>query len=506
VAGKEIELDKAELKKLLVRSKKEPVNCAVGEAKTGQALIQLHKIKQPRAVSAEMEKEYGVMKNLRWGKAEVDVDADPKLVILFLNRAVSGMARKLKKTLKGTGFSKVEIRLEDGSVVEAVGEEEEDGAEHEGEETAQAPQAGPDAGSLGAELAALIPRVQALVDARAKADAAKLATQANVALKAANLEAAMQSIGQLKTLLDSIGTAAKGGDVAADGVALGRELAALIGRIAKETGADAAKRTELSKLAAQANAAHKGQEFGTAATLIERLRRALDATGESAGHEEESAEPDAGALAEYLTGRLQDAKVRLARLMNDKHPATRDIAALFAAASKSVESKAEDASARLDVLENSLRQATAPAGGQVDTGSTVSIAFRKLLIDWHKAQDTARDNLRSLGTAFLDLEEVQNDPRYDEVEKQVSDLVNLVPDFGDQLDTAVNALLNTGGKGADEVKALRGTLQQYRQQLTNAPALARLEKFAVEDLGAPYPVHAALSAALSQMEQQLANA
>ncbi len=121
-------IDKAEIKKLLIRSKKEPVNCAVGLDKSAQAVISLHKIKQPRAVLKDLEDDFGVVKNPRWGTASVDVDTDPKLVILTLNKSAPGFARKMKKTLKGTGFVKVMIRLDDGSIDEMEDEDEEDAA------------------------------------------------------------------------------------------------------------------------------------------------------------------------------------------------------------------------------------------------------------------------------------------------------------------------------------------------------------------------------------------
>ncbi len=127
------EIDKNELKKLLIRSKKEPVNCAVGQAADGSAVIMLDKIKQPRAVFKKMEEEYGDIKNGRWGTAEVDVDADPKLVILTINKAASGLARKLKKTLKGTTFTKVRVMLEGGGVDEEEMEDDEDEDEDPGQ-------------------------------------------------------------------------------------------------------------------------------------------------------------------------------------------------------------------------------------------------------------------------------------------------------------------------------------------------------------------------------------
>ena len=121
-------MEVGELRKLLTKSKTEPVNAAVGlDGKN--AVIMLHKIKQPKAVSKDLEGKFKELKNARWGTAFVDIDNDPKLVILTLNRAASGMGAKLKKTLKGTGFSKVRIQLEDGTVAEDIGEEDEEEGE-----------------------------------------------------------------------------------------------------------------------------------------------------------------------------------------------------------------------------------------------------------------------------------------------------------------------------------------------------------------------------------------
>ena len=121
-------MEVADMKRLLTKSKVEPVNVAVGlDGKN--AVMMLHKIKQPKAVSKDLEGKFKGLKNPRWGTAFVDTDADAKLVILTLNRAASGMGQKLKKTLKGTGFSKVRIQLEDGTVDEDVGEEDEEESE-----------------------------------------------------------------------------------------------------------------------------------------------------------------------------------------------------------------------------------------------------------------------------------------------------------------------------------------------------------------------------------------
>ena len=143
-------MDVGEMKKLLSKSKTEPVNMAFAvNGKT--AVMLLDKVKQPKALSAILEKKYAEAKNVRWGTAAVDLEDDPKLVVLTVKRAASGVGRLLKKTLKGTGFSKIRIQLEDGSVVESVAEEDEEEEGAAAPAAAAAPAPGEPAPSAAAE-------------------------------------------------------------------------------------------------------------------------------------------------------------------------------------------------------------------------------------------------------------------------------------------------------------------------------------------------------------------
>ena len=211
-------MDKADMKKLLTVSKKQPVNCAVGVTKTGVVLM-MDKIKQPKAVLKDLEKKFADMKQPHWGSAVVDMDADPKLVVLTLNKAAPGMARKMKKTLKGTGFSKVEIRLEDGTVADTAdeGDEEEEAgpaAAARPVEAAPAPAdaagVGPDAGVLTQQLTGLVGQLKAALAADpSRAEPLKaLATQAQASLKSGDLPAAQSAVTQLAQALGGEGGAA----------------------------------------------------------------------------------------------------------------------------------------------------------------------------------------------------------------------------------------------------------------------------------------------------------
>ena len=223
-------IDKAEVKKLLIQSKREPVSCAVGLGPDQQALIMLHKVKQPRALAKELEKNYGEIKNPRWGTAFVDIDDDPKLVIVTLNKPSSGLARKLKKALTGTGFSKLRIALEDGSVAEAVEEEDEDeeGAELSGDGAATPDDAAAetvstapggvvasapddsggepiDPAQLTARLTDLVKQMMGVIakNPTQKSALAELAMNAQASLKRGDLDSAAEGVEILRQAIDS---------------------------------------------------------------------------------------------------------------------------------------------------------------------------------------------------------------------------------------------------------------------------------------------------------------
>jgi hypothetical protein len=167
-------MDKGELRKLLLKSKQEPLNCAVatGDGRKSQpALILLDRRKPPKTLMKELEKQFPEARNPRFGTAQVDPEADAKLVLLRLNAGASGLAERLAKSLKGTGFSKVKIMLGDGTVAEQV-EEPEAGQ-------AAAPATAP--ARPAAEAAAVTPAAKAAAappDAAAAQAAARTATNA----------------------------------------------------------------------------------------------------------------------------------------------------------------------------------------------------------------------------------------------------------------------------------------------------------------------------------------
>ena len=216
--------DRATLKALLKRSSEDkPARCAFAQPKDGAyALMVADKTKQPKALSSELEKAFAGAKNPRWGTAFADVNRlppengavpgdapDEKLLILMVNKPAQGLAMRLVKTLKlnKTGFSKVEVRYEDGSETERLGENDEEGDEAEASGPVAASAPPPDAASLRQALGGLIPRIAAAsgADAGRKAEMMKLAGEANAALKDGMLAEASRGVRGLEALLNGGG-------------------------------------------------------------------------------------------------------------------------------------------------------------------------------------------------------------------------------------------------------------------------------------------------------------
>ena len=325
-------MEKAAMKKLLIRSKEEPISCAVGVAPDGKSgLFTAHKTKNGRALESQLKSDFPDAKNTRFGTAFVDVDDNPKLVKLTLNRPVSGIARRLIKTFKGTGFTRVILMTEDGSVMEQFEEEDEEeqvadsGTAAPAEaaasappppEAPEAPPAGPDAATLTKALAALVQRIPAASggDPARQEPMAKLARLANVEIKTNNLTYAANSIAQLQALVGAPAPAAPaappppppGGPApagqtpeqkAALTAALNKQLAALVPNVAKAANGNADLQAELARLARLANTEIKTGNLVYAANTLNQLKKAMGGSGGAATDGAPAAEAATAALA-----------------------------------------------------------------------------------------------------------------------------------------------------------------------------------------------------------------
>ncbi len=195
-------MDRAEMKRFLLKSKQEPVNCAIGVGDDKSlALLMLARNRSPKALQGDLQKDFPTAFNTRFGTAVVDTDDDPTLVKFMLNKPVSSMARRLVKTLKGTGFRKVQILLEDGSPVEAAAEEADSGARLQALSPQAAPQ--PDPAAWRRHSPHWFRASPRSPIRRRREALAKQARVANVNIKTGNLIYAAAGIELLRRALDA---------------------------------------------------------------------------------------------------------------------------------------------------------------------------------------------------------------------------------------------------------------------------------------------------------------
>ena len=126
----------AEMKPLLLLSKREPVSAVIGLTKGKDGLVLLDKRVKPRKLVAQLKKKAADAKieldmtSVRFGRATVDTAVDSALVTFTVNKDAAGALKpKLLMHLKKAGFSKCEI------IVDASLENEDDNdamAAHDG--------------------------------------------------------------------------------------------------------------------------------------------------------------------------------------------------------------------------------------------------------------------------------------------------------------------------------------------------------------------------------------
>lgn len=105
------------LKQKLARARRVAIPAAIaqGDPKSGgKGLVLLDHIMPPKQLMRALKVQFPAASKLCFGTAFVDKDADPKLVTFRMNRRVPGLDRRLRKTLKGTGYSKVAIETGKG--------------------------------------------------------------------------------------------------------------------------------------------------------------------------------------------------------------------------------------------------------------------------------------------------------------------------------------------------------------------------------------------------------
>lgn len=199
----------AEIKPMLLKSKQEPVSCALALTSDKEGVLLLHKKTKPRALLGALKSEAGKIKlgiensTLRFGTAEVDTEVDATLVMFRVNKEVPGSFEpRFRERTKKAGFSKVQFVVDE--LLNAEPETEGQGADAPAGDAASAEADWP---ALTTTLASLIGGIKAA----AGTDAARLGTLSKLAAQASEAVKAKQEFGAATGLVETLRAALTGG-------------------------------------------------------------------------------------------------------------------------------------------------------------------------------------------------------------------------------------------------------------------------------------------------------
>src|SRR4051794_34921464 len=111
-------MEKTELRAHVKFARRAPMHIAFALGGDGKAIVMMDRRKQPRAIVKELKEQAAEARNHRFGEMMFDPD-DPKLVRIIVDKAASGMARKLVVAFKGTGVKQIQLMTEDGQTCDS---------------------------------------------------------------------------------------------------------------------------------------------------------------------------------------------------------------------------------------------------------------------------------------------------------------------------------------------------------------------------------------------------
>jgi hypothetical protein len=504
-ANDSVGMDRADLKRMLRIARKDPVHMAFALGGDGKPIIMLDKRKQPRALEKGIKDGAPDAKNHRFGRVAIDPD-DPKLAVFTVNKAASGMARRLVIALKGTGCSKVQILLDDGTAVEvAEGEPEED--QDEQEDGRQEAADDDDADATNAPKAADDASVQATAPAAPDPTSATTGED--------NAPAAAQP----------------------DAATLTQTLTGLVKQMMGVIAQDPSQKAALAELATDAQASLKRGDLAQAAAGIEVLRQAIEAAGTGAatssaagaaapdpqapgttGTDTEAPSPDTQAAQDGAPG--QDAGGLLAELTavvkqlmpivaadQTQRDAVKNIVAQAQASLKSGD--LDTASKLLDNLRAMMDGQTAPgadaapapagaepspaAGGAPGNGAAATYAKSRLV--WGAARKKVDGDISKLHDEFMAV--FKDHAKANDIGTAFRQRVGSVMDkFDESLSDKLDALANNTdpSQHAKLVQEAKQLVQDYQTYVANEPLIATLDTNPFTPLAIEKTMTATLSA------------
>lgn len=109
-----------------------------------------------------------------------------------------------------------------------------------------------------------------------------------------------------------------------------------------------------------------------------------------------------------------------------------------------------------------------------------TVQFRQLLLRWKGAQTTLEANVKDLASALLADAGVQADPRFDDVKGLIGDLHTLLPSFGEDLQDAVDDIINAGPQAKEQglFRPAVTVVDNYLRELSDYPELTGMDEIA----------------------------
>jgi hypothetical protein len=268
-------MGKDELKKSLKLAKRRHMHVALALGGDGKPIIMMDKMKKGQPLYGELHKKAKDAKAPKWGAVEIDKQ-DPKRAIFILNKGGGGLARKLIVALKGTGYNKVTIKLEDGTVDEdETGED--DGIAMDGDDD-QDDDADTDEQGVSAD-------APAADDETTQQNASSSSDQSAQPTQSQDTTDTTASPDTSSTSNDQ--SSQQNGQL--DAGALAKQLTTLVGQMVKAIGADPTKKVALTEMAVSARESLKQGDLQAASAAMDNLRAAMGQGGD--GTDQSSSQP-----------------------------------------------------------------------------------------------------------------------------------------------------------------------------------------------------------------------
>ena len=259
----------AELKPLLVLSKRQPISCAIGLTKDKQGVILLHKRTKPRKLMAELIRQGkggGLdleRASIRFGRANVDGSNDSSTVHFTVNKTSPDALRvKMIEKLRPAGFQRCEIVVD--AELETEGDEDEPEDAEEGTSATQSAHHG--VNGAGPPASAALADTPAPIAPRLEAEAPQ------------NTDPTAEG-----------GANGQGTGAQPDAAALKATLRGLSEQIRPVLAADPSRAAALVKLATGARDSLARGDLNAARASIDALRRQLQADGDGSSPKPSSA-------------------------------------------------------------------------------------------------------------------------------------------------------------------------------------------------------------------------